>query len=208
MIAPATTSAAYAPTSVGLARTWPVAKRKDRVAVEHRMRGPDAARQPVVSHLRHLVHLLLVQLSVRGNHSDHRGAPIRSARRPVAERMVASVLAKRPSCAVFPPGCWPCSSITSPKGLTAINAATTSPPPSVDRPRCRCRSWSRALRQGFCPHCTLHLHPRSPQRLGCRSRRPPPDTPSPASGNASGLPSARSNRMAAGTIGTRTLPAL
>ena len=99
-------------------------------------------------------------------------------------------------------------STTSPNAFTAISAPTTQPAAQVDGWPCRCRTSSRRPCPASCP--TLAPGPRADVALG---------RPLARGGQAGAVthrgvrparrrcPDARSNRIAAGTIGTRATPA-
>ena len=69
---------------------------KNGVTIHHGVRRADGARQAVMGHLGHLIHLLLVQFRIGSNYTDHGVAPAAKTKTvlPISVCMTCSVSAK------------------------------------------------------------------------------------------------------------------
>ena len=182
-------------------------EREHRVAIAGRVRRGDRAREAIVGHQRHAIDVGLGQPGVGGDEADRR--VLAGARRPRAwpssplRSSLRTSASDLPSAVRTPATTWPVDgSMMSPTALTATMAATTRPFGQRDRRRAEaafhrspgrpsCRPWRRRRRR----RCLPRPGRRWPLRAPCsRSRR--------SAGSSGCLPNRRSNRIAAGTIGT------
>ena len=131
-----------------------------------------------------------------------------SGRPGVSPASSASTVPRRllPSSARTPARIRPVAgSTTSPYALTATSAATTRPPAGGPTPCRRRPSWRRRGRTS-CPRSRRRRRRRCPRPRARSRRRARPRGPPPRPGRIFQSPIARSNRIAAGTIGTFPTP--